>query len=64
MKSLKASRVDGFKSKPIIVPSTSSVSEVMGILKRNNAYEVFIQDEDKVSTITIREILKASDISM
>ena len=64
LKSLKASRVDGFKSKPIIVPSTSSVSEVMGILKRNNAYEVFIQDEDKVSTITIREILKASDISM
>jgi len=35
----------------------------MGILKQNNAYEVFIQEGDKVSTITIREILKASDIS-
>ena len=64
LKSLKASRVDGFKSKPIIVSSTSSISEVMGILKNNNAYEVFIQDEDKVGIITIREILKASDISM
>jgi len=64
LKSLKASRVDSFKSKPIIVSSTSSVSEVMGILKHSNAYEVFIQEGDKVSAITIREILKASDISM
>ena len=64
MKSLKASRVDGFKSKPIIVSSTSPISEVMGILKQSNAYEVFIQEGDKVSTITIREILKAADISM
>jgi len=61
--SLKASRVDGFESKPIIVSSESSISEVMGVLKRNDAYQVFIQEEDKVSTITIREVLKASDIS-
>ena len=64
LKSLKASRVDGFKSKPIIVSSTSPISEVMGILKQSSAYEVFIQEGDKVSTITIREILKAADISM
>ena len=63
LESLKSSRVDSFKSKPIIVSSTSPISEVMGILKQNNAYEVFIQERDKVSTITIREILKASDIS-
>jgi len=64
LKSLKASRIDSFRSKPIIVSSTSPVSEVMGILEHNNAYEVFIQEDDKISTITIREILKASDISM
>jgi len=64
LKSLKASRVDGFKSKPIIVSSTSPISEVMGILKQSNAYEVFIQEGDKVSIITLREILKAADISM
>ena len=63
MESLKYSRVDSFKTKPIIVSSTSPISEVMGVLKQNNAYEVFIQERDKVSTITIREILKASDIS-
>jgi CBS domain-containing protein/ribosome-associated translation inhibitor RaiA len=64
LKSLKASRVDGFKSKPIIVSSSSPISEVMGILQHKNAYEVFIQERDKVSMITVREILKASDISM
>jgi len=64
LKSLKASTVDSFKSSPITVSSSSSISEVMGILKQSNAYEVFIQEEGKVSTITIREILKASDISM
>jgi len=63
LESLKSSRVDNYESKPIIVSSTSPVSEVMGILKQNDAYEVFIQEGDKVSTITIREILKASDIS-
>ena len=64
LKSLKASRVDNFSSKPIIVSSASPISEVIGILEHNNAYEVFIQEDDKIGTITIREILKASDISM
>jgi len=64
LESLKTSRVDGFKSKPIVVSSTSPTSEIMGILKHNNAYEVFIQEGDNVSIITMREILKAADISM
>jgi len=36
----------------------------MGILKHKGAYEVFIEEGDKVSMITMREILKAGDISM
>ena len=64
LKSLKTSRVNDFKSEPIIVSSSSPLSEVIGILQQKNAYEVFIQNGDKVSTITIREILKASDIYM
>ena len=63
MESLKSSRVDGFESKPIIVSSTSPISEVMSVLKQNDAYEAFIQEKNKVSMITIRKILKASDIS-
>ena len=56
--------MDGFRSEPIIVSSMSSISEIMGILKHKGAYEVFIEEGDKVSMITIREILKAGDISM
>ena len=63
MESLRASRIDRFRSEPIIVSSETPISEVMGILEQRGAYEVFIQDGDKVGMITIREILKASDIS-
>jgi len=63
LESLRASRIDRFRSEPIIVSSETPISEVMGILEQRGAYEVFIQDGDKVGMITIREILKASDIS-
>ena len=64
MKSLKDSKVDDFKSEPIIVLPSTPISEVMGILKNRNAYEVFVQNGNKVYTVTMREILKVSDISM
>ncbi|HID93423.1 MAG TPA: CBS domain-containing protein, partial [bacterium (Candidatus Stahlbacteria)] len=51
-------------SKPITVAPSSSLSEVIGVLQQNDAYEVFIREGDKVSTITMKEILKASDINM
>jgi CBS domain-containing protein/ribosome-associated translation inhibitor RaiA len=34
----------------------------MGILEKNEAYEVFIQDGDKVGAISIRDILRTSNI--
>ncbi|MEM2875599.1 MAG: CBS domain-containing protein, partial [Candidatus Bathyarchaeia archaeon] len=63
LESLRASKVESFESKPIIVSPTSLVSEVVGTLKLNDAYEVFIQDGNKVSMVTMREILRSSDIS-
>jgi len=56
--------VNDFKSEPIIVSSSSPLSEIIGILQQNNAYEVFIQEGERISTITVREILKASNIYM
>ncbi len=63
MESLRASRIDRFRSEPIIVSSETPISEVMGILEQKGAYEAFIQDGKRVGMITIREILKVSDIS-
>lgn len=54
--------MNDFKSEPIIVSPSLSISEIIGILQHNNVYEVFLQKEEKVSTITVREILKVSDI--
>jgi len=63
LESLKASRVESFESEPIMVSPKSLVSEVIGVLESNDAYEAFAQEGDKVNTITMREILRASDIS-
>jgi CBS domain-containing protein/ribosome-associated translation inhibitor RaiA len=52
-----------FESKPVTAAATSSISEIMGILENNDVYEVFIEDEKKLGTITVRDILKASDIT-
>jgi len=62
LESLKSSKIKNFESKPIISSSESSISAVIEILKSNDAYEVFIEDRGKVGVITIRDILKASDL--
>lgn len=63
LKGLQVSKVEGFESEPLVVSSTSTISEVIGVLQAKDAYEIFIQEGNRVSTITVRGILKASDIS-
>lgn len=63
MENLRARKVEDFKSKPITASPTSSISEVIGILQNNEAYEVFIEDGNKLGIISMRDILRASDIS-
>ncbi len=63
MESLRSSRVESFASAPVVVLPTSPISEVISALEQKDAYEAFIQEKNRVSTITLREILKASDIS-
>jgi CBS domain-containing protein/ribosome-associated translation inhibitor RaiA len=40
----------------------SSLSEIIGILEKNDIYEVFIENGDKVGVVSIRDVLRASDI--
>ena len=63
MESIRASSVEGFESKPIVVSPSSSVSEIIGVLQRDDAYEVFIEDGTRTGIITLRDIVKAQDIS-
>lgn len=62
LKDIQVSKVDRFESEPLIVSSTFTISEVIGVLQARNAYEVFAQEGNRVSTITLRGILKAADI--
>jgi CBS domain-containing protein len=50
-------------SPPLIVSSVTPVSKIIGLLKEANAYEVFIEDHEKIGMITLRDILKASNLS-
>ncbi|HVP26191.1 MAG TPA: CBS domain-containing protein [Candidatus Bathyarchaeia archaeon] len=63
MENLRNRKVEDFKSKPIIASPTSSISEIIGTLQNNKAYEVFIEDGNKLGIISMRDILRASDIS-
>jgi len=62
MENLISSRIELFLSEPLIVSPSAPISEVIGTLRSNDSYQVFIQKERKVGVITIREILKASNI--
>ncbi|UCD26128.1 MAG: CBS domain-containing protein [Candidatus Bathyarchaeota archaeon] len=63
LKSLRVYKVGRFESEPLVVSPTSTISQVIGILQVKDSYEVFTQEGNRVSMITVRGILKASDIS-
>src|SRR4030042_465514 len=63
LESLRASRVESFESKPLVASPSSSVSEIIGILQSNEAYEAFIEEGNKTGIVTMRDILKAPNIS-
>jgi CBS domain-containing protein len=51
-------------TQPVIVSSTESVSRAIGLLRRSNAYEIFVMEKNEVKgLVTIRDILKVSNIA-
>ena len=62
LETLRKSKVEVLESRPLTVSPMSTLSEIMGILDRNDAYEVFIEDNDKVGVVSIRDILRAQNI--
>jgi CBS domain-containing protein/ribosome-associated translation inhibitor RaiA len=62
LETLRKSKVEMFESRPLTTSPMSSLSEIIGILEKNDAHEVFIENGDKVGVVSIRDVLKASDI--
>lgn len=63
MEQIKNFDVSKLLSPPLIVSPVTPVSKIIGLLREANAYEIFIEDHEKIGMITLRDILKASNLS-
>jgi predicted transcriptional regulator/ribosome-associated translation inhibitor RaiA len=60
---IKQMKVEAFGEPPLIISSNLPILKVIGILKEENAYEAFILKENKVNVVSIREILKSTNVN-
>lgn len=62
MEALKKIEVRELQVPPLIVPPTYTVSKIVGTLKDLDAYEAFIVEKDRVGMVTMRDILRVSQL--
>jgi len=63
MEAIKRIEVRELQTPPVVVPSTYTISKIVGVLKDLDVYEVFIVEKDRVGMVTTRDILRASNIA-
>lgn len=63
MNDLKNVEVKKLQTPPVTVPSTYTISKIVGVLKDKNCYEVFIPGREKVGTVNVRDILRVSHLT-
>jgi len=63
MEAIKKIEVRELQTPPIIVPSTYTISKIVGVLRDLDGYEVFIVDNDRVGMVTMRDILRVSHLT-
>ncbi|MEM2305101.1 MAG: CBS domain-containing protein [Candidatus Methanomethylicia archaeon] len=61
--SFKKLLVRDFISEAIIVDPLTPISKVIGLMRENNAYEVFIDLKDRIGVVTIRNMLRAKSFT-
>jgi len=59
LESVKQLPIGNLVSPPLVVGESTPISKVVGILKKEDAYEVFTQDRGRVGMVMIRDILKS-----
>lgn len=59
---VRNSKIDKFIDKPILVKPDNKVSEIIGVLKENNAYQLFMKYKDDIISVNIRDILEYKNI--
>ena len=60
---LKALPVTDLMEPISVLDPLDSVSRVVGIMRQSNQYEAFIEEEDRTAIVTIRDILKLTNIT-
>ena len=63
MQELKNIAVSAFMSEALLTDPETELSKVIGMLKKNNAYEVFSMQAGKISMITVRDLLNAKNLT-
>jgi CBS domain-containing protein len=63
LESIKQLGVSSLISAPLVISEATLVSKVVGVLKNEDAYEVFTQDQGRVGMVMIRDILKAWNVA-
>ncbi|MEM2856153.1 MAG: CBS domain-containing protein [Candidatus Nitrosocaldaceae archaeon] len=62
LESIRNSRIDELITQLLLAKPTSTISEVIGLLKEHNTYQVFIAYKNKIVSINIRDILEYKNI--
>lgn len=60
---LKSLQVTDLMEPISVLDPLDSVSRVVGIMRKSNQYEAFIEEEDRTAIVTIRDILKLTSIT-
>lgn len=63
METLKKIDVREIQSPPVVVPPHYPISKIVGVLEDLDAYEAFIVEKDRVGMITMRDILRVSNLA-
>lgn len=63
MERLSHLEVERIASPPFITSPSTPISKVIGSLKDQNRYEVFVEERGHVGLLTIRELIKSSNVT-
>jgi len=63
LENIKQLAVSNLISAPLVVSEATPISKVVGVLRNEDAYEVFTIDRGRVGMVMIRDILKAWNVA-
>jgi CBS domain-containing protein len=60
---LRTTMVSNLIDHPVFVNSEATLSKIIGVLKENRSYEIFITVKNKIAALNLRDIIGITDVS-